>query len=72
MGKRRFRGIFVPDRINIMPREPKPSTDSVSELAEKKPSEERSYYYDDAHGYEDFDPETEPEEDEECEDEATS
>jgi hypothetical protein len=55
-----------------MPREPKPSTDSGSKLAEKKPSEERSYYYDDAHGYEDFDPETEPEEDDECEDEATS
>lgn len=47
-----------------MPREPKPSTDSVSELAEKKPSEERSYYYDDAHGYEDFDPDNETDDDE--------
>lgn len=37
----------------------KPDNDSVDE------KEERSYYYDDAHGYKDFDPE---EEDEEFED----
>lgn len=33
------------------------------ELSKKKP-DRRSYYYDDAHGYEDYDPEEENEDDE--------
>ena len=37
--------------------------DDVAEPDSDKDLEERSYYYDDAHGYEDFDPE-EPDEDE--------
>jgi hypothetical protein len=46
-----------------MPREPKPAKSDEPEQDETQPCEPRSYYYDDAHGYEDFDPENSKEED---------
>lgn len=55
-----------------MPREPKPAKNSESGSDETPPCDKRSYYYDDAHGYEDFDPEKEPEDDDELAEEATS
>ena len=41
--------------------------DEKDEGCEKEKPEERSYYYDDAHGYEDYDPEAEEADDEEGE-----
>ncbi len=54
-----------------MPREPKPAKTGEIEQKDQKPCERRSYYYDDAHGYEDFDPEKEPDDDDELAEEAT-
>ncbi|QQS32579.1 MAG: hypothetical protein IPM50_13115 [Acidobacteriota bacterium] len=47
-----------------MPRERKPAKKGEIEPNEQEPCEPRSYYYDDAHGYEDFDPQEEAEDDE--------
>jgi hypothetical protein len=55
-----------------MPRVPQPTKPTDKERETQENREPRSYYYDDAHGYQDFDPENEPEEDDEVEDEATS
>lgn len=40
---------------------PKDKNESVEDTKDK--TEERSYYYDDAHGYEDYDPDGDDEED---------
>jgi hypothetical protein len=40
-----------------------------NEPGEEQPAEERSYYYDDAHGYEDFNPQADEEEVEKDEEE---
>jgi hypothetical protein len=55
-----------------MPREPKQSAENPIQPSDELSADESnqdvrvpgSYYYDDAHGYEDYDPENEPEEEE--------
>ncbi|CAN5748498.1 hypothetical protein BH24ACI3_BH24ACI3_15820 [soil metagenome] len=42
------------------------------DLSRHEPAEKRSYYYDDAHGYEVFDPEAPDDDDDESEEEGTS